>query len=91
LLVMLRVSGGIHGPALLECCGSNDSAADFLRDDRPTAPSNLEFDRSLRARDSNWGIRHLDDILAKAKSAGLELDEIRDMPNNNYSLILRKL
>ncbi|MEM7248270.1 MAG: DUF938 domain-containing protein [Acidobacteriota bacterium] len=62
----------------------------FLRDDRETAPSNLEFDVSLRERDPSWGLRRLTDVLEVAGEQGLELDRLVDMPRNNCSLILRK-
>lgn len=59
----------------------------YFRRDRATAPSNLEFDRSLRARDARWGVRWLEDVVAAAAAAGLALDLVRDMPNNNYSVV----
>ena len=62
----------------------------FIRADRETAPSNLAFDRSLRERDRSWGVRALEDVLALASEHGLELDRVLDMPNNNYSLVLRR-
>jgi SAM-dependent methyltransferase len=62
----------------------------FFRRDRETAPSNLEFDRSLRGRDPRWGVRQLEDVLALADTHGLQFDRVLDMPNHNYSLILRQ-
>jgi SAM-dependent methyltransferase len=62
----------------------------LIRADRETAPSNLDFDRSLRARDPSWGVRHLEAIVEAAAEVGLEFDEVIDMPNNNYSLVLRQ-
>ena len=59
----------------------------FLRTDRPTAPSNLEFDRSLRKRNRAWGVRQLEDVVAAAQSCGLRLASVTDMPNNNYSVV----
>lgn len=57
---------------------------------RPTAPSNLAFDASLRANDPAWGVRHADDVAGLAAGAGLELVEMVDMPANNFSLVFRK-
>lgn len=54
--------------------------------DGVTAPSNVEFDRSLRARDPRWGVR---DVTALSK-LGLELREAVPMPANNHSLIFRR-
>lgn len=56
----------------------------------PTAPSNLAFDASLRARDPEWGVRELDDVSALAREHGLMLDSIVPMPANNLSVVFRK-
>ncbi len=58
--------------------------------DGVTAPSNLEFDRSLRARDARWGVRELREIEAAAAAAGLALRATIAMPANNHSLVLRR-
>ena len=55
-----------------------------------TAESNAEFDRSLRARDPRWGVRDVDDLVAAARAAQLELVETVAMPANNHSLIFRR-
>lgn len=52
----------------------------------PPAPSNLEFDRSLRSRDPSWGIRRLEDVTAEAHRRGLVLRERHGMPANNLLL-----
>ena len=54
-----------------------------------TAPSNEEFDGSLRARDPRWGVRDVRDLEAAAK--GFTLAEVVAMPANNHSLILRRI
>jgi cyclopropane fatty-acyl-phospholipid synthase-like methyltransferase len=59
-------------------------------DGRDTAPSNLAFDESLRARNPDWGVRHAAGVQRLAAAAGLELVEIVDMPANNFSLVFRK-
>jgi hypothetical protein len=53
------------------------------------APSNLAFDQSLRARDPDWGIRRLEDVVAEAQRAGLALQERHAMPANNLLLVFR--
>lgn len=55
-----------------------------------TAPSNAEFDRSLRSRDPRWGVRDVDDLRAAARERGYTLDEVVAMPANNHSLIFRR-
>jgi SAM-dependent methyltransferase len=62
----------------------------FIRDDRETAPSNLAFDRSLRARDPSWGLRRLAAIEDLARAQGLSRAEIFEMPANNLTLWFRK-
>jgi hypothetical protein len=55
-----------------------------------TAPSNAEFDRSLRSRDPRWGVRDVRDLEAAARDRGYRLDEVIGMPANNHSLIFRR-
>jgi SAM-dependent methyltransferase len=59
----------------------------YKRDGAHTAPSNADFDESLRARDPSWGIRDLDAVAAVAADAGFGGPEIVEMPANNLSLI----
>ena len=53
-----------------------------------TAPSNAQFDASLRARDPAWGVRDIDAIAAVA--ADFVLEEQVAMPANNLTLIWRR-
>jgi SAM-dependent methyltransferase len=62
----------------------------YLRDDVETAPSNLAFDASLRARDSQWGLRRVEDVIAAADAQGHRFDRLVEMPANNLSLLFRK-
>ena len=62
----------------------------WLMDDVETAPSNLEFDQSLRNRNPSWGIRRVEDLAAAAKARGFELTERKAMPANNFMLLLRR-
>lgn len=55
-----------------------------------TAPSNEQFDQSLRTRDASWGIRNLDDVALEARRRGLHLIRTKQMPANNFSVIYRK-
>jgi SAM-dependent methyltransferase len=55
-----------------------------------TAPSNEAFDRSLKARDSQWGLRNLDDVVAKAGANQLQLERLVEMPANNLMLVFRR-
>jgi len=55
----------------------------FLEAGVETAPSNLAFDQSLKARDPAWGIRDLAAVTALAAARGLTLAERIAMPANN--------
>jgi hypothetical protein len=56
-----------------------------------TAPSNADFDRSLRDRDPQWGVRDLDDLVAVAQRHGFALRDTVAMPANNHSLLFRAI
>ena len=51
-----------------------------------TAPSNLAFDVSLRARNAEWGLRNSDEFIAEANARGLAFDRRVAMPANNLML-----
>lgn len=61
----------------------------FVEAEVPTAPSNAEFDASLRARDARWGLRNVVDVSAAAASRGLKLTRRCTMPANNLMLVYR--
>lgn len=54
-----------------------------------TAPSNLEFDASLKLRDPAWGVREYDNVHTLFEAAGLTLEHIHEMPAQNHLLIFR--
>lgn len=62
----------------------------FIERDVETAPSNLAFDESLRARNPDWGVRRLDDVAELAAAHGLALAERIAMPANNLTVVFRK-
>lgn len=62
----------------------------FMVEGRHTAPSNEDFDRSLRDRDPRWGVRDREVIVALALEHGLELRECVSMPANNLTLIFAR-
>ncbi len=61
----------------------------WLKDDVPTAPSNIAFDADLRERDSQWGLRRVEEFAAAAEPHGFALIETHSMPANNLMLLLR--
>ena len=60
------------------------------RFDGTTAPSNEDFDRSLRSRDPRWGVRDVREIGAAAAEHGLMMRGAVAMPANNHSLLFRR-
>jgi SAM-dependent methyltransferase len=84
-LGLLRGAGRILEPGgLLYLYGP------YRIDGRPTAPSNESFDASLKARNPQWGLRRLEDVVAAAAAHCLRLEEVIDMPANNISILFRK-
>jgi SAM-dependent methyltransferase len=61
----------------------------YRRGGRHTAPSNDAFDRDLRARNADWGVRNVEDVVAEGAAQRLALAEIVEMPANNLSVVLR--
>nr|WP_070155362.1 DUF938 domain-containing protein [Sphingobium phenoxybenzoativorans] len=62
----------------------------FIRTGVPTAPSNMDFDQSLRERDPAWGLRDLDAVIGIATEVGLACVTVVDMPANNLSVMFRR-
>jgi hypothetical protein len=55
-----------------------------------TAPSNADFDASLKARDATWGVRDSDEVMALAAQHGLRFLERVAMPANNQTLVFER-
>lgn len=62
----------------------------WLKEDVPTAETNLDFDIELRRRNSEWGLRHVEEFAAAAIERGLRHEETRAMPANNMMLLMRR-
>lgn len=63
----------------------------YLEADRPTVESNLAFDRSLKGRNPEWGLRLLGDVEEVANHNGFVLCNRVPMPANNLALKFRRL
>ena len=61
----------------------------FLRKEKQTSESNLNFDQSLKIQNPLWGLRNLEDVNVIASENGFNLDNVIDMPANNLSVIYR--
>jgi SAM-dependent methyltransferase len=62
----------------------------YLEAEIETAASNLAFDESLKARDPDWGLRHLADVRAVAARHGLRFAERIAMPANNLIVMFER-
>lgn len=62
----------------------------WLVEGEPLAPSNRQFDASLRERNPEWGIREVGGFAREAGARGLMLEEQRAMPANNRMLLFRR-
>jgi len=61
----------------------------YLRDGVTTARGNVAFDRDLRARNADWGLRTLEAVAALARNHGFLAPRVVEMPANNLSLVFR--
>lgn len=52
--------------------------------------SNVQFDASLKSRNSTWGLRDLDDLATLAEANGFTYQQKFDMPSNNHILVFVK-
>ncbi len=61
----------------------------FLSEKMQTSESNLNFDRALKSRNPNWGLRKLEDVTKIASHNGFKKEKIIEMPANNLSVVYR--
>ncbi len=61
----------------------------FKQAGKHMAPSNADFDESLRVQNPEWGVRDLDDVVAVAQAQRLSLVKTYAMPANNLSVIFQ--
>lgn len=76
-----RLLGSSGGPLILY--------GPYLEQGFETAPSNLEFDASLRARNPLWGLREAEALDALAATHGMARTARHAMPANNIMLVYR--
>ena len=62
----------------------------FKRQGGHTSPGNEAFDAVLRDRNPEWGIRDLEAVVTLAAKHDLLLDQVIDMPANNFSVTFRR-
>ena len=54
------------------------------------APSNLDFDATLKRRNQQWGLRELDEVARVAALHGLQRQQVVRMPANNLTVVFNK-
>lgn len=78
-----RLLGSGGGPLILY--------GPYIEQGVQTAPSNLEFDASLKARNPTWGLREAEALDALAATHGMRRTARYTLPANNIMLIYRKI
>ncbi len=63
----------------------------YIEEGVETAPSNLEFDASLKSRNPLWGLREAEALDALAVRHGLARSARHALPANNIVLVYRKV
>lgn len=61
----------------------------FRRKGMFLSSSDSEFDKDIKSRDSQWGLRDLEEVVDVASEYGFQSEAIFDMPRGNFMLILR--
>lgn len=62
----------------------------FMHNGAYNAPSNADFDQSLKAHNPAWGLRDIAELERVARAAGLKRDQTFAMPANNTLLVFRR-
>lgn len=62
----------------------------FFEDNVETAPSNIAFDESLKARNPAWGLRDLSAVDRLARASGFNRTKRYPMPANNLTVVYRQ-
>jgi SAM-dependent methyltransferase len=57
---------------------------------RHTAPSNEEFERWLHSLDPSYGVRDLEELVARGAEVGLHHERTFPMPANNFTIVFRR-
>lgn len=77
-------SGLLKSGAHLICYGP------FGKDGQITPQSNVNFDENLKRDNPEWGLRMIEDLSKQADGFGINLDDIYEMPANNFALVFTK-
>ena len=82
---------GLFAGARQVCCngGLLHLYGPFKQGGTHTSTGNAEFDRSLKQRNPQWGIRDVEAVIEQARDLDWELLAQTDMPANNFSLLFQ--
>jgi hypothetical protein len=84
-LGLFRGAGRLLGAG----CGPLILYGPYIEQGVETAPSNLEFDASLKARNPLWGLREAEALDALAGQHGMTRSARYALPANNIMLVYR--
>ena len=94
---MIHIAPWPAGQGLLAAAGRNLPKkgvfylyGPFNEEGKFTAPSNQDFDVTLKRNNPEWGLRDLGVVVREAAMQGLNLQEVFNMPANNKSVVFRK-
>ena len=62
----------------------------YRRNGAHTAESNDVFDKQLKSRNPEWGVRDMEAVADLAAQEGFSVSEVVAMPANNFSVVFRK-
>ncbi|XP_034243680.1 methyltransferase-like 26 isoform X2 [Thrips palmi] len=83
---LFTAAGALLGPG-----GRLLTYGPYANDGLITPESNVQFDRTLRSRNPEWGLRDISrDLAPLAARSGLSLAHTEDMPANNKFLVWQK-
>jgi hypothetical protein len=87
-----EATGGLFAGAgrLLACGAPLILYGPYIEDGIETAPSNLAFDASLKARNPLWGLRKAEALDALAAQHGMARSARHALPANNIMLVYRR-
>jgi len=90
-----EASVGLFEGAAVTLCNSEQAPlilyGPYFEQGTKPAPSNLQFDEGLKARDPAWGIRSVEEMDKLARRNGFERSARQEMPANNLTLVYRQV
>ena len=63
----------------------------FKINNNHTSKSNYLFDKSLKTKNNNWGVRNLEEVCKEGRINGFIQKDLIQMPANNFAVIYRKI